>query len=58
MNSNSGGNAASGPETQDQQLLVFLQDVNLKVSQMSACGNSNQISSILDEANLNVETLL
>jgi len=35
--------AASGPDTQDKQLLVFLKDLNLKVSQLQQCGNSAQV---------------
>ena len=50
--------AASGPDTQDQQLLVFLKDLNLKVSHLQQCGNSTQVVQDLNEANINVETLI
>ena len=59
MIDSSGSSAAAGPpQSEDQQLLVFLKDLNLKISQLIQAGQHHEVQSVLTAANLNSDTLI
>ena len=58
INSSANAAAAGPPLTEDQQLLIFLKDLNLNVSQMKQNGQANEVDQILTAANMDVQTLL